>query len=77
MYNLAYGILASALAEITQGIIFSDDNAWEYSKFPCLPNEFNTFYFNPEMTTDNQHKEWAIKNIEWIFKEYDSDSRSP
>ncbi|CAG7659143.1 hypothetical protein ACFQI7_37485 [Paenibacillus allorhizosphaerae] len=68
-YNLAYGFFASAFAELTNGIIFSDDNAWEYSKFPCLPDEFNKFYFNPDSTFEKDHQEWALRNIEHIIKE--------
>jgi hypothetical protein len=46
-YNLAYGLFASALAELTDGLLFSDDNAWEYSRFPCISEEFNDFFSIP------------------------------
>ncbi|SFS67661.1 hypothetical protein [Paenibacillus sp. BC26] len=70
-YNLSYGLFASALAELTEGIIFSDDNAWEYSRFPCLPSEFNTFYFNPEQTVDKEHRNWAVENINLLVNDFD------
>lgn len=70
LYNLAYGMFACALAEITEGIIFSDDNAWEYDKFPCLPQEFLEFYFNPETASDPLHKTWANDTIKILLKYY-------
>jgi len=46
--NLAYGLIAASLAEITGGFVYSDDGAWDYSYFPALPEDFFRWYFKPE-----------------------------
>lgn len=66
--NLAYGYLASSLAELTNGLIYSNDSAWDYECFPCSSAEFNSFYFKPEMTNAINYKEWSSQCIESIRK---------
>ena len=57
--NLAYGILAGCLANLTDGLVTSDDSAWDWSLMPATGPEFLDFYFVPERTTDLSSKEWA------------------
>ncbi len=64
--NLSYGYLASAIAELTNGLIFSDDSAWDYERFPCTPSEFYNFYFKPEQAISDDNKQWASKCIKKI-----------
>ncbi len=40
LVGLFYGYLALAIAKLTDGIIFSDDGAWEYSQMPAMAEEF-------------------------------------
>ncbi|MFT3870045.1 MAG: hypothetical protein QM715_16480 [Nibricoccus sp.] len=61
--NLGYGFLAAALAEITNGIIYSEDNAWEYDQLPCSAEKFYDLYFNPAQTQDSDRKEWIKRNL--------------
>jgi len=56
--NLAYGLIAASLAEITGGFVYSDDGAWDYSYFPALPEDFFRWYFKPEYVVKNEDKVW-------------------
>lgn len=59
----AYGILAAALAELTDGFVYSDDSAWDYPRFPATADEFYTWYFNPEQALAPHHATWARNNL--------------
>ena len=52
-------MLAAALAELTDGFVFSDDSAWDYERFPAKANEFYEWYFNPQRAFDPDFSEWA------------------
>lgn len=63
--SLYYGYLAIAIAVLTDGIIYSDDGAWDYL---CLPIEGSTFadeYLNLDMISDCTIKE-NIKS--WLYE---------
>ncbi len=61
--SVAYGMLAASLAQLTDGFIFSGDNAWVHGLFPARAETFLTWYFRPELTEESDHKEWAIRCI--------------
>lgn len=67
--NLAYGLIAASLAELTDGFVFSDDGAWDYNCFPALADDFIAWYFKPEFTQNDEYKEWAQKCIELMYDE--------
>jgi len=67
--NLSYGLIAASLAKITDGFIYSDDGAWDYSYFPALADDFITYYFKPDFTTKSEDKEWVKNCIMSIFEE--------
>jgi hypothetical protein len=67
--NLAYGLIAASVAELTNGFIFSDDHAWDYKRFPATPEEFYTWYFRPEMAIEPGMKDWAERNISLLAEE--------
>ncbi|ABN53772.1 MAG TPA: hypothetical protein DEF39_00700 [Hungateiclostridium thermocellum] len=67
--NLAYGLIAASLAEITGGFVYSDDGAWDYSYFPALPEDFFRWYFKPEYVVKNEDKVWLQNCIKSICKE--------
>lgn len=50
--SLYYGYLAIAIAVLTDGIIYSDDGAWDYSRFPIEGDKFETEYLNIENISD-------------------------
>lgn len=46
LVSLFYGYVAIALAKLTDGFIYSDDGAWEYSYFPIGAEDFEKIYLN-------------------------------
>lgn len=62
--NLFYGFFAMALAKLTDGMVYSDDGAWEYKKFPILFDKFQKLYLNYEKLQDKNLKEWLLKSEE-------------
>lgn len=61
--SLYYGYLAIAIAILTDGIIYSDDGAWDYSRLPIEGNVFKTEYLNIENISDAMIKD----NVEkWL-----------
>jgi hypothetical protein len=69
MINLGYGYLAGALAELTDGFIYSMDGAWDYDRFPCRADEFYAVYFRPDKALEPNKKEWAERCIEFMREE--------
>ena len=61
--NLAYGLLAASLASLTEGIVFSDDNAWDYGRFPARADDFLSWYFRPGQALDPQFRDWAVRCV--------------
>jgi hypothetical protein len=72
MVNLAYGFIASAFAELTNGVIFSDDGAWDHKRFPALSFEFDSWYFRPHLAFDKETAEWAGQCINSIKSEFEN-----
>ena len=61
--SLYYGYLAIAIAVLTDGIIYSDDGAWDYSRLPIEGKFFKNEYLNIKNISDPMVKE----NIEnWL-----------
>ncbi len=67
--NLAYGLVAASVAELTDGFIYSGDNAWDYERFPAIAAEFDEWYFRPEETKDTNFREWSERCIRAISAE--------
>lgn len=59
--NIYYGFLALAIAYLTDGLIYSDDGAWEYSCFPLTANDFQDLYLDVSKLKDNNIKEFINK----------------
>lgn len=68
--HLSYGLFAASLAELTQGFIYSDDGAWEYSYFPAFPNDFFEWYFKPKFLSQTLEKDFVENSIESIFTQF-------
>ena len=51
--TLCYGFLAATLAKLTKGVVYSDDGAWDYKKFPADPDDFMQWYFRLEYVTEH------------------------
>lgn len=57
--NIAYGLIAASLAELTRGFVSSDDSAWEWERFPALPEEFFRWYFVPDLALSGTFRSWS------------------
>ena len=68
--HVSYGLIACAVAELTNGILFSDDGAWDYHYFPCDYSEFLAVYFRPDKTTNQNYQQWATHCIKQIQQEF-------
>lgn len=51
--TLCYGFLAATLAKLTDGVIYTDDGAWDYKLFPADPDDFIRWYFRLEYITEH------------------------
>jgi hypothetical protein len=67
--NVAYGIIAASLAELTEGFIYSIDSAWDYDRFPATAQEFFSCYLRPDKAISAGHAEWAARCIEHLAEE--------
>ncbi|GFN34084.1 hypothetical protein [Paenibacillus xylaniclasticus] len=66
--NLAFGVLASALAELTEGYLFSDDGAWQGR--PIRSYDFDPLYFNPDNADRLDKASWYENCLISILDEY-------
>lgn len=68
LVSLFYGYLAIAIAVLTDGIIYSDDGAWDYLRLPIEGKTFETEYLNTENIMDtivkDNVKKWLVKLTE-------------
>lgn len=66
--TLSYGFLAAALAKLTNGVIYTDDGAWDYEKFPAGPDDFMSWYFRPEHSANQDDADFTERCIRSIRK---------
>ncbi len=64
--NLLYGILSGCIAILTDGLIMSDDSAWEWEKMPYTGDELLSDYFVPDRTDDPEYRDWAERCLAGI-----------
>jgi hypothetical protein len=64
--NVSYGILAASAASLTDGLLHSDDRAWEYERFPATAAHFLTWWHDPELASGRLYRTWAAKCIRAI-----------
>jgi hypothetical protein len=72
--NVAYGLMAASLADITEGFVTSDDSAWDWQRLPALPNEFLTWYFRPEQAIAENFREWSRRSLAFLAEELEGGS---
>lgn len=72
----AYGMVAASFAELTCGLITSNDNAWDYERFPATAEEFLSFYFRPESALSESMREWSERCIKLMSAELKDLSQS-
>ena len=64
--SLVYGLIAGAVAQLTEGFIFSKDGAWEAERFPATAEELFSWYFRPELTIKAYYKQKAERDLKRI-----------
>ncbi|MGL6340419.1 MAG: hypothetical protein ACRC80_14925 [Waterburya sp.] len=60
IYDLIMGIVAGTFTELTDGIINTDDGAWDESIFPSEYEEFFASFFVPNVSViiEDQYQAW-------------------
>ncbi|WOO36589.1 hypothetical protein R2R35_22810 [Anaerocolumna sp. AGMB13020] len=66
--NLYFGYIGIAIANLTEGVIYSDDGGWEYQCFPVKAKEFKEKYLNISTLQDNELIEYIKNNVEKLRK---------
>jgi hypothetical protein len=71
--GLAYGLVAGAVAQLTEGFIFSKDGAWEADRFPATAEELFSWYFRPELTAEAYFKQRVERDLKMITEGEETD----
>ncbi|MBT8460191.1 MAG: hypothetical protein KJN60_11020 [Boseongicola sp.] len=61
--NVAYGLIAASLAELTDGLIYSGSSAWDYKMLPATGPELRDVYFRPKSASQPDKADWAEQCI--------------
>ena len=70
--TVAYGMVAAAFCELTDGFLDIYDTGWDGDRFPATAQEFYTWYFRPDQTLDPELQEWSarcVRNMKTIWAE--------
>lgn len=65
-----YGFLASALAELTQGVVVSTDGAWSMPQFHLDPADFDLEYLRPEKARSEQDRRWSERMQSALIEQF-------
>lgn len=74
VYDLVYGIVAGTVAEVTQGIINTDDGAWDSSVFPATAKEFFESYFVPSAAVRQEYQQLTTALLDTLRSNYNPNS---
>lgn len=66
---VSYGLIGAAIAELTSGILYSYDGAWEIDAFPADSKEFLDFYYRKEKAKSSEYYERALHSYDAIKEE--------
>lgn len=66
---LAYGIISASVAELSDGILWSDDGGWDVRRFPASSSDFLNWYFRPDKAATKNDAAWSRELIESIKEE--------
>jgi hypothetical protein len=61
--DLLFGYVTGSIAELVDGIIHTDDGAWEPIHFPLFSKDFFKLFLNPELTDDLDFRIWSVETI--------------
>lgn len=68
--NVAYGLIAASLAELTNGLIDLSDGAWDKARLPATADDFFTWYMRPELALETDYATWAARCIAGLRTEF-------
>ena len=63
------GLISAAIAELTSGILYSYDGAWEINAFPAESKAFLDFYYQKEKAKSSEYYERALHSYDAIVEE--------
>lgn len=69
---LSYGLISASVAELTNGLVWTDDGAWDYDRFPAESEDFINWYFRPDQALNADKATWSKKCIEGIIEEFNA-----
>ncbi|ULH18152.1 hypothetical protein MF271_21995 (plasmid) [Deinococcus sp. KNUC1210] len=69
LVHVLYGCLASALAELTNRVVYSDDSAWDAERFPARSVELDRWFMRPEDALSDQFRVWAQRIQDGVMEE--------
>lgn len=72
LVSMAYGHLAAAVANLTDGYIYTYDGAWHENIFPARAEHLLEVYFYPDKAKDVADYDWTKRCIEGIKSEFGS-----
>ena len=70
LINIAYGHLASAVAKLTDGYIYTNDSAWHDNIFPASAEQLLEVYFYPDKAKDAADYDWVTRCVEGLKSEF-------
>jgi len=66
---ISCGLISAAIAELTSGILYSYDGAWEIDAFPADSKEFLDFYYRKEKAKSSEYYERALHSYDTLIEE--------
>lgn len=69
---ISYGLISAAIAELTNGILWADDGAWDFERFPAKSVDFLDWYFRPDKAIGADYASWARSCINGILDDFSS-----
>jgi hypothetical protein len=69
MIALSYGLISASVAELTKGILISEDGAWDYQRFPAESIDFLNWYFRPDQALNIDYADYASDCITGMEEE--------
>lgn len=67
---VSYGLISAAVAELTNGILWSDDGAWDFERFPANSMDFLEWYYRPEKAIGVDYANWAQSCVNDIIDRF-------
>ena len=67
---ILYGLVAGCVANLTKGVVFSGDGAWDYKQMPMTGTDLLCTYMRPDRTKKADLRDWAQRCIEGARRDF-------